>query len=209
MIADQGLIVFGTTLFLLGMAHFNTRIALFDAQAFRYLHKRLRRFVPLFRVFWHLGRTPLSLVTLLLIALFQLQAGVLSGIVYALTVTVEWALKRSLQRPRPFYLLPDAQMEQPRRPDDFSFPSGDALRIWMLAALLTTLFDLPWPAALILYALAVIVSLGRIALGVHYPLDVLSGAGLGLLGAGLWHQLWHQAFISESITTLLALLAHL
>jgi membrane-associated phospholipid phosphatase len=42
------------------------------------------------------------------------------------------------------------------------------------------------PFAAVAVALAMLISLGRIAMGVHFPLDVLGGAGLGLFFAGVF-----------------------
>ena len=66
-----------------------------------------------------------------------------------------------------------------RKTDPHSFPSGHAAR----AALIATLALLWSPIAigLMLALWAFLVSLARIAMGVHYPSDVLAGALLGLI----------------------------
>jgi len=60
------------------------------------------------------------------------------------------------------------------------------MRIWYLAFIIPTAFGLPLPALFLFCCIAVLVSLGKIALGVHFPLDVIGGMGLGLIGAGLY-----------------------
>ena len=61
-------------------------------------------------------------------------------------------------------------------PPDRSFPSGHAQTAFGAAVYLSLLF--PEGAAAFL-ALAALVGLSRIALGVHYPSDVLFGAAVG------------------------------
>ncbi len=179
------LMIVGVGLLLIGLGHFNNKIALTDAHAFRVLHRYLRRFKAVFRLLWHLGRTPFTLIALALSALIDLQIGIYAAIVFFLIATIEWAIKRSLQRPRPFSIIPDATMEQPRRPQDPSFPSGDTMRVWFLALTLSIAFGFNPMIALGIYFVALLVSVGRIALGVHFPLDVVAGAGLGIFGAGI------------------------
>ncbi len=178
------LIALGAALILLGAMHTIPTIALWDARVFRRLHRQLRRRAPLFRALWPLGRTPFTLVALTLIALLRPTVGLRAALVFTAAATVEWGIKASLRRARPFTVIPDAEMLQPKAPHDPSFPSGDALRAWYLAATLPPALGLaPWVTA-VLIGLAVMVSLGRVAMGAHYPLDVLAGAGMGLLAAG-------------------------
>ena len=66
-----------------------------------------------------------------------------------------------------------------RKTDPHSFPSGHAARAAMIATL--ALFCCPLPVGLALTLWALLVSLARIAMGVHYPSDVLAGAILGVL----------------------------
>jgi undecaprenyl-diphosphatase len=66
-----------------------------------------------------------------------------------------------------------------RATDPHSFPSGHAARAVMLAALAIGLG--PAPFAILLALWAPLVSLARVAMGVHYISDVLAGALLGAL----------------------------
>lgn len=61
-----------------------------------------------------------------------------------------------------------------------SFPSGHATTAFALAAVLGFLSERWFYPAL---ALAGVIGVSRVALGVHYPSDVLAGAVVGLLGA--------------------------
>lgn len=67
-------------------------------------------------------------------------------------------------------------------PSDPSFPSGHAATSF--AAALTLSAFVP-RAAPVLFALAAAIAFSRLYVGVHYPLDVLGGAALGLCVAGV------------------------
>ncbi|MBM3145078.1 MAG: phosphatase PAP2 family protein [Chloroflexi bacterium] len=182
---SQFIIALGAALFLLGIAHMSPGLSLLDARLFRVIHIGLRRGNPSFRVLWHLGRTPFTLICIGIIMVYDLRSGVIAAIVFAAAASLEWSIKRTFRRPRPFTLIPDAVMAQPRQPKDASFPSGDAMRIWFLALTILWAFGLPSLVSLIACLIALIVTLGRIAMGVHFPLDTLAGSGLGLLAAGV------------------------
>ena len=65
-------------------------------------------------------------------------------------------------------------------PHDHSFPSGHAATSFAAATVLTFAFPRLAPA---LFVLAGAVAFSRVYVGVHYPLDVLGGAALGVLVA--------------------------
>lgn len=69
-----------------------------------------------------------------------------------------------------------------RQLDPHSFPSGHAARAFMLAAIAVALGPAWW--ALVMVVWAALVSLARVAMGVHYLSDVVAGAALGV-GCGV------------------------
>jgi undecaprenyl-diphosphatase len=86
------------------------------------------------------------------------------------------ALKRWFERARPPVAdpLPESLVETPAT---YSFPSGHATVSFACA----TVLALAVPRlAVPLYALAVLISFSRVYVGVHFPLDVLAGAVLGI-----------------------------
>jgi undecaprenyl-diphosphatase len=64
--------------------------------------------------------------------------------------------------------------------DRYSFPSGHTLHAVAFAALLSAWY--PWAAGP-LAVFATLVALSRVALGLHYPSDVLAGAAIGVASA--------------------------
>jgi len=125
-----------------------------------------------------------------MLATRNLWAGLTLPLTLALAALFERGIKTALRRPRPFTCQPNTHVLQPRRPKDASFPSGDALRVWFLINALIAALSLSGYPALALYGIATLVTVGRVALGVHYPLDALAGAGLGILSAGVWSTLY-------------------
>lgn len=80
-----------------------------------------------------------------------------------------------------------------RNTDPHSFPSGHAARAFLIAALATGLGP-PWLATL-LWIWAPLVSLARVAMGVHYVSDILAGAVLGIVVALLGLQVYEPLFM--------------
>lgn len=94
------------------------------------------------------------------------------------------ALKRWIRRPRPF--ASDAGIRAWVAPlDEFSFPSGHTLHA--VAFSLVAVAHYPGLAWL-LAPFTVIVAASRVALGLHYPSDVLAATVIGtaLAGLSLW-----------------------
>jgi undecaprenyl-diphosphatase len=84
-------------------------------------------------------------------------------------------IKRAIRRPRPFRGLSGLQC--PVKPlDEFSFPSGHTMHAVAFTILAVAAYpQLAW----CLVPFAALVGLSRVALGLHYPSDVLAGAAIG------------------------------
>ena len=79
-----------------------------------------------------------------------------------------------------------------RNTDPHSFPSGHAARAFLIAVLASGL-GLGW-SVLILWIWAPIVSLARVAMGVHYFSDIVAGFLIGIVLGAVFVQL-HQPFL--------------
>jgi membrane-associated phospholipid phosphatase len=107
----------------------------------------------------------------------RLPPAVLSGLLaVGAAAAVTGFLKDLFDRVRP--ALADPGIEAlVRTPDSASFPSGHAATAFAAAVAVGAFYPrLRWP----LLGLAALVGLSRIYLGVHYALDVLAGATLGM-----------------------------
>jgi undecaprenyl-diphosphatase len=132
-------------------------------------------------VFWY---------TLMLLILVTQQADGIQPVLHMLaagltgTLVYKW-LKAKTLRPRPYQVRQDVLMSG-KPLDHFSFPSGHTLHA--VAFGLVALFYYP-VLAIVLIPFMVMVGLSRVVLGLHYPSDVLAGAGIGYLIAFAYIQL--------------------
>jgi undecaprenyl-diphosphatase len=85
-------------------------------------------------------------------------------------------LSNLVDRPRPFVIHPERIHLFAQHVADPGFPSDHATAAFAIAVAIF-LRNRRWGAAVIL--LAVLLAVGRVAIGVHYPTDVLAGAALG------------------------------
>lgn len=111
------------------------------------------------------------------------------GLAAACAFSAAYLIGELVERARPFRAGAKVALLAPEPLTRFSFPSAHAAMAFALAAAVAALNPrFGWLAFLV----ATFVSFGRVAIGVHYPTDVLAGA---LLGIGVWygvHTLLHQ-----------------
>ncbi len=149
----------------------------------------------IFQEIWFFGRTSFAITILLILTAFNWKMGLTAIVVFLIIVGIENLIKNTLTRSRPYSTISEITMLQPIEPTDPSFPSGDALRVWYLALILPAITG-ENPILLIASVfLAILVSLGRMVMGVHYITDTVTGAGLGFLGAGTTIWLWNYLAI--------------
>ena len=80
-----------------------------------------------------------------------------------------------------------------RNTDPHSFPSGHAARAFLIAVVAYALA--PAWLGILLWAWAPLVSLARVAMGVHYVSDIVAGAMLGILVAFIGLQIYEPIFL--------------
>ena len=128
-------------------------------------------------IFWY---------SLMLALLLQYERGAAPAVLHmalvGLVCTLSYkAVKRSTLRPRPYEVL--SIVSRGAQPlDAFSFPSGHTLHAVAFTLVATAYY--PWLAAL-LVPFTLLVAASRVVLGLHYPSDVLAGAAIGALLAGV------------------------
>lgn len=98
------------------------------------------------------------------------------AIVLILVVIVSQGLKALIYRERPFITHPF--IEKLSEAGSSSFPSGHTLEAFAIAAAISLLISKK-KIVIPVYIWAILVAYSRMALGVHYPSDVLAGIIIG------------------------------
>ncbi|WP_069806467.1 phosphatase PAP2 family protein [Vulcanisaeta thermophila] len=109
------------------------------------------------------------------------RASVVMVASFALSLVVGELMKHVMYEPRPFMLMNIKPLIH--ESTDSSYPSGHALIVGTGAysALLTT----PWYVAIPLLIEALLVTYGRVYVGVHWPIDIIAGWVLGIANVEL------------------------
>lgn len=112
------------------------------------------------------------------------RAAVAAGAAFVVAIVIAHFLSVWVDRPRPFVAHPATIKAFLAHAADPSMPSDHATATFAIAT--AVILRLRGPGVVLL-VLALLVSAGRVFLGLHYPSDVLVGA---LLGAGTALALW-------------------
>lgn len=112
------------------------------------------------------------------------RAVVAAGLSAGVALAAAQVVSRLVDRPRPFVSHHDAVHLFSAHAADAGFPSDHTTAAFAIGTAVL-LRNRRWGA--IVLALATVLALARVAMGVHYPTDVLGGAALGALAAlALW-----------------------
>jgi undecaprenyl-diphosphatase len=105
------------------------------------------------------------------------RAAVSAAASCGLALLLGQVISHLVDRPRPFVSHPDSVHLFSSHAADPSFPSDHATAAFAIAMAIW-LRDRRYGAVALV--LAAVLSLGRVALGLHYPMDVVGGAALGI-----------------------------
>ena len=139
---------------------------------------------PLSRLFLPVGITAVVLLTVVYV--LARNRSILPVASAAAAAGVAWLLahaaKAIADRPRPYQVMADAVLRQ-QPAHGTSFPSSHTAVTLAVAIALVPFMARPLAATGIGYA--VLTGWSRVYLGVHYPLDILGGAGIGAAAGGV------------------------
>jgi undecaprenyl-diphosphatase len=156
------------------------RVAPGEGFVFRLVNDRPATIVDPVKAFMTLGTLPGVVVIAAVVGVLTRRLGpalaVLgAGLVARITTPL---LKDLVERARPAVLLDGVHVRQ--HPGGLGFPSAHTSVAFAVAVVIAWCFPrLRWPAL----AVATLVGIGRMYVGVHLPLDLLGGAALGVLAA--------------------------
>jgi membrane-associated phospholipid phosphatase len=183
LLAGLGVVLFGTSALLVKAGTTSG-----DARLFRILNQVppavASVLTPLSHLFLPAGI--ISIVVLTVVYAVARNRSVLPVAAAAVAAGAAWALvhvaKAIADRPRPYEVMADAVLRQ-QPAHGTSFPSSHtAVTVAVVIALVPFLVR---PLAAVAIGYAVLVGWSRVYLGVHYPLDVLAGAGIGIAVGGV------------------------
>jgi undecaprenyl-diphosphatase len=146
------------------------------------VHHRTGWLNPVFEGLSYAGRLGLLWIAIALVLCFLYRRWGVLGLTIVAVALADWSatgLKALFDRERPplRYAEPDPLV---RTPHDGSFPSGHAATSFAAATILSFTFPRFAP---VIFVLAAAVAWSRVYVGVHYPLDIVGGAVLGILVA--------------------------
>lgn len=117
------------------------------------------------------------------------RAAAAGGLSAGLGLLIGKIITKIYDRPRPFVTHPHAVHLFAKHAPDPGFPSDHATASMAIAAAFLLRRRYGWGMLTLVFA--VILDFGRVAVGFHYPTDVLGGAAIGALAALL---LWTPPF---------------
>ena len=183
LLASLGVALFGASALLV-----KAGATSWDARLFRVLNEVPPAAASVLTPLSHLF-LPVGIIAVCLLAIVYVVArnrGVLPVAAGAAAAGTAWVLanlaKVIADRPRPYDVMAEVVLRQ-QPAHGTSFPSSHTAVVLAIAIALVPFLARPLAAAGIAYA--ALVGWSRVYLGVHYPLDVLAGAGIGMAAGGV------------------------
>jgi membrane-associated phospholipid phosphatase len=182
LLAGLGAVLFGVSALLLKAGAVS-----WDVSLFRTLNEVPAAVASVLTPWSHLF-LPLGIIIFAALAIVYVvvrNRSVLPVVTGAVAAGAAWLLahvaKAIADRPRPYQVMADAVLRQPPA-HGTSFPSSHTAVTLAVAIALVPFLARPLAAVGIGYA--ILVGWSRVYLGVHYPLDIWGGAGIGMAAAG-------------------------
>jgi undecaprenyl-diphosphatase len=94
-----------------------------------------------------------------------------------ISTLITWGIKLSIQRVRPFLKLENLNIKKIDI-DKYSFPSAHSSAVLSMGIMATMFFP---SLSFIFLTISILTAVSRVYIGVHYPLDILVGAIIGVL----------------------------
>jgi undecaprenyl-diphosphatase len=168
-----------------------------DTQILQWLH--LNRFEALdgFLQFVSASTTFVSIGLILTVLFFSnwkrldFMKAIRLTIVLITAALVSYGLKSLIYRERPYDV--DTAIEKLSTGGNSSFPSGHSIEAFAIATALSLIFRRKI-VSIPVFLWAILVAYSRMALGVHYPTDILAGILIGILIGIGWNWLFERIF---------------
>ncbi len=152
-------------------------------------------------IFQQLGNVVVALLIVLLLAALLRRPTLAAAAVLAVgaKLWLEQVVKSVVERSRPGTSIGDAILRGQVSAHGLSFVSGHAVIAVAMATALSAVLSRRWRA--VVWALVVLNGVTRIYVGAHNPLDIVGGAGLGLLIGGPLYALLAPTATDSDLST--------
>jgi len=182
------------------MDSFLDNLRLLDREAFFYLND-VARHSHFWREFFHIfadyGIVLIVLGLIYLIVRNRINAFFAAALAMILSTIITFLIYLIWQRPRPFVTYADVSKLAAHTSVN-SFPSGHTFLSFTIA--MVVLLYGHKKLGILMFAIAILIAVSRVASGVHYPSDVIGGAAIGILSGILsyWFMESFEKFWEEN-----------
>ncbi|MCX6730150.1 MAG: phosphatase PAP2 family protein [Candidatus Portnoybacteria bacterium] len=120
----------------------------------------------------------IAFIVILFIKKTRLMAISIAVTTFLARIIIAEPIKRITHVDRPYVILDNVKKLISESGDHLSFPSGHATIVFAIATAIY-FFNKKW--GIVAFVVAILVGISRIYVGVHWPLDIVAGALIGIL----------------------------